>query len=81
MPYGGENGCGLFFCGQHLYLGNGAQLCARCDEGEEGPFEPTADVQQWLNWKLTDESWQNWRDDNPQEVAAIRAAVNGDGGI
>lgn len=70
-PYGGDEGCGLFFCGPH----GGGRLCARCDveEGEEPrePFPPTPDRPEWIKWKLTDESWQQWRDENPAEVAAL----------
>lgn len=78
-PYGGEHGCGLYFCGQHLYLSRARQQCARCLENEDGngpgPFDPTPDVPEWTRWKLTHESWQQWRDENPGEVAKLRAAL------
>ena len=64
-PYGGESGCGLYFCGSHLFAkGN---LCVQCDTGEE-PFPPKPDVAEWINHKLSDESWSQWRDENPEEV-------------
>lgn len=28
--HGGEEGCGGYFCGKHLFLGAGAQKCRRC---------------------------------------------------
>jgi len=74
-PYGGEYGCGLFFCGSHLF---GAKcLCEKCIEQEDEIdrdecFEPKPDTQEWINHKLTDESWQQWRDDNPEEVAKLQ---------
>lgn len=69
-PYGGELGCGLYFCEQHLRNGGACQMCERCDEAKE-PFMPTRDHPEWIKHKLTDESWQKWRDKNPELVAAI----------
>jgi hypothetical protein len=63
-PYGGEEGCGLYFCGEHL-----AHVCERCEAGLP-PFEPTPDTAEWLTWKLTDESWAEWRRANPAGVQA-----------
>jgi hypothetical protein len=73
-PYGGEHGCGLFFCGAHLFLDRDfcACVCDRCLDGRE-PFEPTPDVAEWIHHKLTDESWQQWREDNPGIVAQLQA--------
>lgn len=65
--YGGENGCGLFFCGKHLL----PTLCDRCLEGGD-PFTPTPDTEEWINHKLTDESWGPWRKENPTEVADMQ---------
>lgn len=81
-PYGGEHGCGLYFCGQHLgytYDADGEdtpmpERCERCVNGAE-PFEPTPDVAEWVEHKLTDESWGKWRDANPDEVAVLRVAA------
>lgn len=68
-PYGGEEGCGLFFCGDHQ--ANGVPQCVRC-ANEQPPFEPTPDVREWIEWKLADESWGPWRDENPELVAVLR---------
>lgn len=79
--YGGEHGCGLFFCGDHLAPSGGedgdwAMVCERCRAGEDAePFEPTPDTSEWVHWKLTDESWGEWRSDNPDAVAAMRATT------
>lgn len=67
-PYGGERGCGLYFCWQHLTCDS---LCERCRDEKE-PFEATPDHPLWSNHKLTDESWRQWRDENPEEVAALK---------
>lgn len=81
-PYGGDHGCGLFFCGSHLsYEDRGEdcpQLCERCRDAKAA-FDPTPDVREWIDWKLTDESWAVWRADNSEEVAELtaqRAAID-----
>jgi hypothetical protein len=66
-PYGGEDGCGLFFCNKHLAIENEHQQCKRCIDGEE-PFEPKPDVDEWVKHKLTDKSWAEWRKENPDFV-------------
>lgn len=71
-PWGGDEGCGLFFCDAHMRFGEERQVCERCLAGSE-PFVPTPDSTEWIQHKLTDPSWQTWRDENPEEVAARRA--------
>lgn len=74
-PYGGEHGCGLYFCEAHLlYADANHQQCKRCVDGGE-PFTPTADLTEWLEWKLTDDSWSRWRADNPEHVRDITARL------
>ncbi|PVY81073.1 hypothetical protein C7414_102402 [Cupriavidus alkaliphilus] len=76
-PYGGDRGCGLYFCGSHLYVSSRLpQLCERCD-GNRKPFLAKPDHPEWIEWKLTDESWQQWRAGNPNEVAKLLAAKGG----
>lgn len=70
-PYGGERGCGLFFCSEHS---DGRGRCERCNAGAD-PFTPTPDVREWIEWKLTHDSWREWRDENPEEVAKLREAL------
>jgi len=73
-PYGGEHGCGLYFCGEHLLLGGPRQQCERCAEGRS-PFDATPDTREWIEWKLTDESWATWRDENPEMVGLMKVGT------
>lgn len=74
-PYGGEYGCGLYFCLDHLSMVNVAnddaepeyvQLCERnpyTGSCELGIFDPTPDTYAWQHHKLTDPSWLQYRRD------------------
>lgn len=63
QPYGGEFGCGLYFCGNHLFIDVGPQLCERCDNHDDlPPFDAKPDHPKWLHHKATDPSWAEWRD-------------------
>ena len=75
--YGGERGCGLFFCYEHLHYAAKLpmQLCRACLPRRHKAFTPKADVREWIEHKLTDESWQRWRDENPEDVARLKAAL------
>lgn len=76
-PYGGD-GCGLFFCEQHKAKWSdriGAFCCERC-AAEADPFDPTSDVPQWIRHKLTDASWQRWREENAAEVDKLRSQLS-----
>jgi hypothetical protein len=66
-PYGGDHGCGLFFCGEHLFANR--QRCSRC-HNHRPPFKPTADHPAWVAFKLLDPSWDEWRAEHPEFVAA-----------
>jgi hypothetical protein len=74
QPYGGEHGCGLFFCSKHRrYAGDkrdNVQLCSRCYWNRGSEFGPKPDVAEWINHKLTHESWAEWRAENPEWVKA-----------
>ncbi len=74
--YGDEHGCGLFFCDAHLRFAAGSDEQQRCDNCIDGsdPFTPKPDVPLWINHKLTDPSWQQWRTEYPNEVKALQAA-------
>ena len=71
-PYGGENGCGLYFCSDHQI--NSKQQCERCAEEKE-PFDPKPDTKEWINWKLTHKSWKQWREENQEEVERLKVSV------
>lgn len=70
-PYGGEHGCGRFFCSEHEMPawnddGEGEEWCV-C--GHSNKDYISTDLPDWVSLKLTDESWQPWRDENPEWVA------------
>lgn len=62
-PYGGEHGCGLYFCYKHLYFSEHlcSNLCERCFDKKRRPFRPSADKDEWIEHKMTDPSWAEWR--------------------
>jgi hypothetical protein len=70
-PYGGEHGCGLFFCEDHQFykVKAGGFVCQRCRNGKNS-FPPKPDVDEWIKWKLTDDSWAEWRGKNPEFAQA-----------
>lgn len=75
-PYGGDRGCGLYFCGDHRqWFERLPELCDRCGPRVKKPHQPTPDVPEWINHKLTDDSWQQWRDENPAAVLILKAAL------
>lgn len=57
-------GCGLYFCEQH-----------REDTTAHIAFRAKPDHPTWVNHMLTDESWADWRNDNPEKVAELREGV------
>lgn len=74
-PYGGELGCGLYFCEKHLTGTRTSgdrwvHVCGRCDKNRP-PYDPTPDTAEWAHWKLTDESWAEWRRLNPERIEAL----------
>lgn len=70
-PYGGEHGCGLYFCEKHLLTATfGRDLCSvcrRCLQHKE-PYKPKADHPDWLHHKASDPSWAKWREQNAVEI-------------
>lgn len=76
-PFGGEHGCGLYFCGKHRYFRyarSNHNRCSRCTNYRP-PFTPKPDHPRWIQHKLTDESWAAWREENPEEVAKMKEMV------
>ncbi len=59
-PYGGDHGCGLFFCPEHQVGEH--QTCQRCNDGLPA-FEPKPDHPIWTHHKATDQSWAKWREE------------------
>lgn len=69
--YGGEEGCGLFFCKAHLYFGrseDAPQLCPKCFRYDHKPYKPKSNVPEWTEFKMTDPSWAEWRKANAPEI-------------
>lgn len=77
-PWGGDQGCGLFFCGSHLLFKLGGkhkpQRCEKCLNNRK-PFKPKPDTKEWVKHKLKDSSWQQWREENPAEVTQMKAVL------
>ena len=73
-PFGGQYGCGLYFCEEHkdsrIRGGQFVNLCSRCRTGHK-PANPKPDTQEWMLFKLTDDSWGEWRKENVNEVDRI----------
>ncbi len=72
-PDGGEDGCGLFFCEEHQV--GYSQKCVCCTNRRRKPFTPKPDTPEWMRWKLEDESWEAWRQANPDAVLALLTAL------
>lgn len=69
--YGGDKGCGLFFCYKHLFFGRSKespQLCKRCFNYCKSFYKPKPDIKEWINFKMTDPSWETWRKINAPEI-------------
>lgn len=76
-PYGGDEGCGLYFCYKHV---NHEHKCERCQKDLE-PFDATGDILEWVEWKLKHKSWGVWRKENPEEVKKLKVALKGLKGV
>lgn len=76
-PYGGDDGCGLYFCSEHLFYSKHLDrpLCECCCNGSDQLPEPTPDTEEWIRHKLTHDSWAEWRDENPEWVAKAKEAL------
>lgn len=73
-PYGGDTGCGLYFCGEHV-SGVTGQRCSRC-RNRKRPYAAKPDHPEWNHHKLTDESWAVWRAENPLEALELLGTVD-----
>lgn len=61
-PFGGSEGCGLYFCDGHLWYVEEfeSQVCPACAKGLNA-YDPTPDTDEWIQHKMTDPSWAPWR--------------------
>ncbi len=74
-PYGGKVGCELFFCSKHRHrYRRGYACCTRCADGRS-PYDAKPDVDEWVQHKLTDPSWEKWRKEHPEFVLQHSAAI------
>lgn len=65
-PYGGEHGCGLFFCDAHLSgWRDNTRVCSRCDAYKPPYKYPKPEHPAWMEFKMTDPSWEEWRKQIP----------------
>lgn len=65
-----DAGCGQYFCVKHLGYtleDDAVQQCERCLAGKD-PFPIKPDTQDWIDWQMKDESWAEWRAENPDFV-------------
>lgn len=82
QPYGGESGCGLYFCEKHR---DADGFCERCaynltldgepDERYKEMFAAKQDIPEWMKFKLTDSSWGPWRAENRRKVRHMQEAL------
>ena len=52
-------GCGLYFCRAHAF-------------GDHRGITPKPDTAEWERHILTDDSWAQWRAENPERTEAMR---------
>lgn len=79
-PYGGDRGCGLYFCDRHFVYSPRYhhQLCERCYPRIKKPFSPKPDHPAWVQFKMTDPSWEGWRKkqlEKPKRVGWTRRSA------
>ena len=81
QPYGGETGCGLYFCSEHLYFHTmranpeEGPFCIRCIRHQKS-YKPKPEMRRWLRWKLNHSSWEEWRLENSEEVKRYKELLN-----
>lgn len=75
-PRGGD-GCGLYFCEKHKGFAQFGKdeddlilsdCCERCRDGLE-PFTPKPEHPEWVEFKATDPSWAEWREQEATKQA------------
>lgn len=86
-----DDGCGLYFCSDHLYYqedayGDAFEFCDSCaislrlskidpnNGWKLGPvgYKPKRDMLKWVIWKIYHDSWQVWRDENPDKYGELK---------
>lgn len=59
-----DEGCGLTLCEGHRY-----------QSGTHFWVDPKPQAHEWIVWVLSDESWKQWRKENPDRVAEYRKTL------
>lgn len=83
-----SDGCGRFFCGKHLRYGVpgypdeddwgveedrvSGHYCSRCLDGDLEPYPLKPERRKWLRHVLKDETWRQWREENPELAEEYR---------
>ena len=67
-PYGGDIGCGRYYCPKHEAVDWDDDDQPRCGHKDDDCI--SEDHPDWIQHKLTDESWELWRAINLKWVAA-----------
>lgn len=50
------------------------EVCERCRDGKD-PFPYKSEHPTWMRHVLKDESWKEWRDENPEQVENFKKAL------
>ena len=75
MPYE-DNSCDRYFCEKHLSCGDsGKNLCEMCIS-EKDPFPKKPETKEWMEHLLEDESWAEWRRNNPNKAEEFKSKLN-----
>ncbi|WNN95030.1 hypothetical protein SEA_MAGRITTE_53 [Microbacterium phage Magritte] len=61
-----NEGCGLYFCSEHRY---------KTAEHEKPEVQAKPDAPEWLWWILNEDSWEKYREENPEEIARYREQI------
>ncbi len=77
-----EVGCDRYFCEKHR-VSHGfnrggyreyVEVCERCDK-KKPPFPYKTESTKWVKHLLTDKSWKEWREKNPDEVKRLKTPI------
>lgn len=70
---GGRDGCGLYFCSDHLGYNS---HCPKCRRYDKNPYKQKPEHPEWIKWKMTDASWAEWRAENQTLCKQYEAMLN-----
>lgn len=70
-PYGGDRGCGRFFCMEH----GGGTLCPRCSNYKSPYKSISIEHPDWLHHLETDTSWAEWWAERDRKLKEIESLI------